>query len=356
MILFSVALMMEVFMEFIEELQRFLAGQGFKRLQIEEGFLWIKEEERQIKLIEIIQELLPGQNRMTIDCQEERIQNLEKQLMIRFCKKIDRLTLMIFKGLPDEKVVGEIMPYSNIWCIDRTDARVFVYENQRADFYGLKNGLEQFMTDYREKERSTMKKEWRRMFRPVNTVLVAVNILVFLLLCFSGDVMDATFMANHGAMVWDRVVEQGQWYRLLTSTFMHFGIEHLIQNMLVLLLIGARLERILGGKRYVIVYLGSGLVASLSSLFFTLAENPYTVSAGASGAIFGVMGGLLWLILKDVIQKRRQRIREIGLSGMIFVIVSALSYGFMTTGVDNAAHVGGLIGGFILTGILSIRK
>lgn len=343
-------------MDFINELQRFLVGQGYQRLQIEGGLLWIKEEGGQIKLIEIIPELLPGQNRMTVGDQEERIHSLERQLMLRFSKKIERLTLMLFRGIPDEKVREEILPYPNIWCIDRTDAKVFVYENQRADFYGLKRGLEQFMTACQERERTITKKEWRRMFQPVNTVLVAANILVFLLLSLLGDVMDAAFMADHGAMVWESVVEQGQWYRLFTSTFMHFGIDHLMQNMLILLLIGARLERILGGRRYAIIYLGSGIAASLSSLFFTLARDPYTVSAGASGAIFGVMGGLLWLILKDVVQRRRQRMQEIGLSGMIFVIVSALSYGFTTSGVDNAAHVGGLIGGFILAGILSIRK
>lgn len=356
MILFSAARMVEVFMDFVNELQRFLVRYGFQRLHIEGGLLWVKEEETQIRLIEVIPELLPGQNRMTIDSQENRIRELEKQLMIRYSKKIERLTLMLFKGIPDEKVVREIMPYPNIWCIDKSGARVFVYENQRSDFDGLKSKLEQFLVDYRKEERLIAKKEWKYIFRPVNTVLVALNFVVFFVLSMMGDVMDATFMADHGAMMWGSVIEQGQWYRLFTSTFMHFGIEHLIQNMLILLLIGSRLERILGGKRYLAVYIGSGIAASMASLFVTLARNPYTVSAGASGAIFGVMGGLLWLILKDVIQRKRRRIQEIGLSGIIFIIVSALSYGFMTTGVDNAAHVGGLICGFFLTGILSIRK
>lgn len=356
MILFSIAMMMEVFMDFINELQQFFVEYGFQRLDIADGLLWIKEEGTQIKLIEVIPELLPGQNRITIDQQEKRIQDLEKQLMIRFAKKIERLTLMLFKGIPEEQVIKEITPYPNIWCMDKTDARVFVYENQRSDFYGLKNKLEHFMIEYQKKERLLAQNERKRMFRPVNTVLVVLNFVVFFILSLMGDVMDASFMADYGAMVWDSVMEQGQWFRLLTSTFMHFGMEHLTQNMLILLLIGARLERILGGKRYAIIYLGSGIAASLSSLFFTLAQAPYTVSAGASGAIFGVMGGLLWLILKDVMQKRRRRIQEIGLSGVIFMIVSALSYGFMTTGVDNAAHVGGLIFGFLLTGILSIRK
>ena len=66
-------------------------------------------------------------------------------------------------------------------------------------------------------------------------------------------------------------------------------------------------------------------------------------------AIFGVMGGLLFCILADLIQKKRHRVEEIGLTGMIFMVCSALSYGFFSNGVDNAAHIGGLIGGFLLT-------
>lgn len=343
-------------MDFISELQRFLAGRGFRRLEADGGLLWIKERSSHIQLIEVIPELLPGQTRMPVDRQEERIRRLEKQVMLRLGKKTERLTLMLFKGAPDESTIEEIVPYPNIWCVDRVGGKVLIYENQRADFYGLKDGLEQFMAAYQEMERSRNRRELRRMFRPVNTALVGVNVLVFLILNFMGNVLDAGFMAEHGAMFWDAVVERGEFYRLLTSTFMHFGAEHLLQNMLILLLIGSRLERIIGGGRYLAVYLGSGLAASAASLFVTLAREPYTVSAGASGAVFGVMGGLLFLILKDIVQKRRYRMEEIGLSGMLFVIVSALSYGFTTTGVDNAAHVGGLIAGFLLTGILTIRK
>lgn len=343
-------------MDFINELQRFLAGQGFKRLQVDGGLLWIKDKEKRIELIEIIPEVLPGQNRMPVSRQEERIQKLENQLMIRFGKKTERLTLMLFRGLPDERTVEEITPYPNIWCLDQSGARVLIYENQRGDFHGMKARLEQFMDAYRTTEQSIGRKELRRMFRPVNTALVVANIIVFLILSLMGNVTDASFMAEHGAMVWADVVDKGEFYRLFTSTFMHFGVDHLAQNMLILLLIGSRLERILGSVRYLAVYLGSGIAASAASLFFTLARDPYTVSAGASGAIFGVMGGLLFLVLKDIFQKKRRRMEEIGLSGMIFVIVSALSYGFTTTGVDNAAHVGGLVFGFILTGILSIRK
>lgn len=156
-------------------------------------------------------------------------------------------------------------------------------------------------------------------------------------------------MAAHGAMDWVDIVEKGQYYRLFTSMFLHFGADHLLQNMLILLLIGCRLERITGKLVYFIIYIGAGLAGAVTSVIFTLGASPNTVGAGASGAIFGVMGGLLFCILADLIQKKRHRVEEIGLTGMIFMVCSALSYGFFSNGVDNAAHIGGLIGGFLLT-------
>ena len=100
---------------------------------------------------------------------------------------------------------------------------------------------------------------------------------------------------------------------------------------------------------YLLIYIGAGLIGAGTSIIFTLGNNPNTVSAGASGAIFGVMGGLLYYIISDIIQKKRHRVEEIGLTGMIFMVASALSYGFFSTGIDNAAHIGGLVGGFLIT-------
>lgn len=131
--------------------------------------------------------------------------------------------------------------------------------------------------------------------------------------------------------------------------FLHFGADHLLQNMLILLVIGCRLERITGKLSYLLIYIGAGLTGAGTSIIFTLGNNPNTVSAGASGAIFGVMGGLLYCIISDIIQKKRHHVEEIGLTGMIFMVASALSYGFFSTGIDNAAHIGGLVGGFLIT-------
>ena len=191
--------------------------------------------------------------------------------------------------------------------------------------------------------------ELRRMLTPVNTILVLANVVVFMILSFLGNTTDAEFMAAHGAIDWMDVVEKHQYYRLCTSMFLHFGADHLLQNMLILLVIGCRLERITGKLSYLLIYIGAGLIGAGTSIIFTLGNNPNTVSAGASGAIFGVMGGLLYYIISDIIQKKRHRVEEIGLTGMIFMVASALSYGFFSTGIDNAAHIGGLVGGFLIT-------
>lgn len=343
-------------MDFINELQRFLRQMGFRLLENEEKILWIKEEYNQVKLLEIVPELLPGQSRHLVKNQQDELAQLGNHMMIRFQKKVDFLTVMIFKDLPEEQIIEELNPYPDIWCLDRKNGRLFIYENQRTDYDNLRDPLETFLASYRKHEVMEEKKDFQIIFQPVNTGIVIANILVFVILSLMGNVTDATFMAEHGALDLRYVMEKEQYYRLFTAMFLHFGADHLLQNMLILLLIGSRLERIVGKGKYLFIYLGAGLGSSLSSLFITLAREPYTVAAGASGAIFGVMGGLLFLILKDMIQGKRKRMKEIGLTGIIFMIVSALSYGFATTGVDNAAHVGGLIAGFILTGLLTIRE
>lgn len=343
-------------MDFINELQKFLKRLGFQPMESRNKIIWLRDAGNQVQIIEIVPETLPGQSRCPVAERESETEQIENAVMIRFQKRVDRLTLMLFKDLPEEKVIEEVAPYPNIWCLDKKNGRLLIYENQRTDFGSLRASLENFISAYRNYEVMEDKKELHTILQPVNTGIVLVNLFVFAILSCLGDVLNPSFMAQHGALNLGYVMEKGQYYRLFTAMFLHFGAEHLLQNMLILLLIGCRLERIVGKGKYLFIYLGAGLVSSLSSLFITLEREPYTVSAGASGAIFGVMGGLLFLILKDVMQKKRHRIKEIGLTGMVFIIVSALSYGFATTGVDNAAHLGGLIAGFILTGILTIRE
>ncbi|HXZ14222.1 MAG TPA: rhomboid family intramembrane serine protease [Candidatus Sulfotelmatobacter sp.] len=139
----------------------------------------------------------------------------------------------------------------------------------------------------------------------------------------------------------------GQWWRLLTSVFVHFGIIHLLFNMWCLWDLGLSLEPLMGRRAFALMYLASGIAASTVSLGW----NQWRVSAGASGAIFGVAGALVsYLILKKApLPKETLRRRLKSLAVFIFY---NLFYGALRFGVDNSAHLGGLIAGMILGALI----
>lgn len=189
-----------------------------------------------------------------------------------------------------------------------------------------------------------------RYITPFNTVMAAVNAVVFVVLSLLGDTLDGAFMYAHGAMFPYAVLLDHEWYRLLTSAFVHFGFQHLINNLVMLICLGSYLERALGTVKYVIFYLAAAVGSSLISMMYMLHTGDIAVSGGASGVIFGVIGGLLYLVLRN-----KGRFEDLTMKRFLLMMALSLYYGFSTTGVDNAAHVGGLICGFLL-GILLYRK
>ena len=143
------------------------------------------------------------------------------------------------------------------------------------------------------------------------------------------------------------VLEDGEYYRLLTAVFMHFGINHIVNNMLVLFVLGDNLERALGKIKYLLFYLLCGVGANAVSMLFDMGQQTHAVSVGASGAIFGVIGGLLYAVLVN-----RGRLEDLSSSQLIIMIIFSLYFGFTSTGVDNVAHVAGLVIGIVLAMLL----
>lgn len=184
-----------------------------------------------------------------------------------------------------------------------------------------------------------------------NKALVALNIIVFFVLEFMGNTEDAIFMYEHGAMFPVDLLAADQWYRLFSCIFLHFGIRHLGNNMLVLFFLGDNLERALGHVKYVVLYLLSGLCGSLLSGWMMLRTGDYAVSAGASGAIFGVMGGLIYVLIRN-----HGRLEDLTAKRLVFMAALSLYLGFTSTGVDNYAHLGGLLSGILLAVLLYRKK
>ena len=178
----------------------------------------------------------------------------------------------------------------------------------------------------------------------VNGAIIIINIIIFLLPDVFSFLTDKEWIYENGAVIPVLVVENGEYYRLITSVFLHFSIRHLLNNMLVLFILGDRLEQILGGVRYLLFYLLCGLGANIVSLIFDLKMGDwYTMSAGASGAIFGVVGGLMWFVFMN-----RGRLGDLSSGQLAVMAFFTLYLGFTSSGVDNAAHVGGLLVGILL--------
>ena len=180
--------------------------------------------------------------------------------------------------------------------------------------------------------------------------LIAVNVAVFFILSLFGDTEDAVFMMRHGAMYGYLVTHDHEFYRLFTCLFLHFGIEHLLNNMVILGALGWHLEQQTGRIRFLLIYFGSGLSGNIVSLIFHGAAQEHTVSAGASGAIFGLMGALLWVVIAN-----HGRLGRLSGRGMLVMVALSLYFGLSSSGVDNYAHIGGLLSGFLLA-LLLYRK
>lgn len=181
--------------------------------------------------------------------------------------------------------------------------------------------------------------------------LIVINIAVFLLLSLFGDTEDAVFMMRHGAMYRELITQEQEYYRIITCLFLHFGITHLLNNMVMLGAVGWNLEMEIGKIRFLLIYFGSGILGNILSLWHDIQTDTNVVSAGASGAIFGLMGALLYVVIAN-----RGRLGRLSGRGMLTMVALSLYFGFTSSGVDNLAHVGGLVCGFIMAAVLYRKK
>ncbi|GEN31098.1 rhomboid protease GluP [Cerasibacillus quisquiliarum] len=175
-------------------------------------------------------------------------------------------------------------------------------------------------------------------------ILIAMNVMMFLFMTLNGGTTDTVNLIKFGAKYNPAILIDGEWWRLITSTFIHIGFIHLFMNMLALFYLGQVVERIYGSWRFIVIYFIAGIGGSLSSFAFT-----YHVSAGASGAIFGLFGAILFfgIYYKELFFK------TMGMN-IIFLVCLNVTIGFMLPAIDNAAHLGGLIAGFLGAGVVHL--
>ena len=201
-------------------------------------------------------------------------------------------------------------------------------------------------------------------------ILLVANVLIFLFLDLVYREGGIRYFADNFGLTVDGILQDGEYYRFITSTFVHFHIGHLANNMLLLGVLGYNLEQEKGHLKFLVIYFFSGLGGNLlsfatrnnfnevitpyndlfSRLYNLLVEHtsgPYVLSGGASGAVFGLMGAVLGTYLKT-----KRPVGRLAGRGLVIMIAISLYLGLTDVGIDNAAHIGGLIFGFLVALLL----
>lgn len=310
--------------------------------------IWLENLNGDYQIVRIVSNYIHNNEQLNFDLFRTRqiVKKIEKKTF-----SFHMNTLSLFMNLGDNVEIKEYIHNENIDCAKIHNIKDFSqYEFILESFPSItkktsfkEKGAELFFKitgDITKKnEQNSLKaEEVFRAKKPYITYLfIGINILIFILGHIDIDVINLLFLKSSIG---------NEYYRMITSAFAHYDIFHLLFNMYALHVIGAQIESFFGKIKYLIIYLFSAITGSLLSLIFTNGIG----SLGASGAIFGLFGALLYfgyhyrLYLGSVIK-----------SQIIPLIAINLIYGFMTPNIDNAAHIGGLIGGLFMTMALGVK-
>jgi rhomboid protease GluP len=247
------------------------------------------------------------------------------------------------------------------WIINESTNQLVIFENQRAEFLDARENIEQVL-GFREGRYDSDSRLDIAPNRAVDKIkkllsgmsgmaitcsILFINVVIFIIMDWSYDWSVYNFFVEQGGISYDTIINNHQYYRLLTHMFIHADIDHLFGNMIVLFFIGSQVEKRLGRFRYTILYFAGGIVAAITSLGYNRLHDSSTLSIGASGAIFALVGALVSIVIFD-----RREFAEIGIQRLLFFVALTILNGMNTQGIDNAAHVGGLLAGFVLGQVL----
>ena len=328
-------------------LHYFITKEDYKPVIINgvENEIWLENFENDVKLIRININYIHNEEQLNYDYfKVKSIMKSIKKNTLSF--KMNVINLLLDTG-ENVKIKAnkniETIKVNKVTDIKKNKTMQDLFPNIKTAEFTDKTDVLEFFKLTEDMNETTMKNEKKlaKIFSPKKPIitysLIIINTLIFLLSLFNIVNIDDMYMmfgANY------ELVASGEFYRLFTCMFFHADLLHLIFNMYALYILGTRVERYYGSKRYIVLYLISGLVASLFSCVF---NNINVISIGASGAIFGLFGSIAYFTYHY-----RGTLREFLTSGIIPTLLLNLIIGFANTGIDMAAHVGGIIGGLLI--------
>jgi len=338
----------------IKKFAFFLGQDGYMKMNtsVPECALYFKKENGFVSLVELV--CIDDNPYLTDDI----IDDVNKKAKWRFIDQgLEEIHTIIIGLSTDVERARSFQKHEDFyWIVDTKERKLYVDPEKAEDFYGFRGQIEKWIVteinvaavddaiyDAKGRKRKSV------MDQPlVNHFVFAVNMLVFTFCTLSGDLL-----YNYGELRYENVIS-GEYYRMITALFLHGSVTHLAGNMLMLFVMGNVVEKEMGHIKYFILYFGSGLLGAAASLYvqylrFSSGQEVYA-SIGASGALFGIMGGFLWVLLRN-----RGRASGMSFIRVLLLIFYSLYRGLQSTNVDNAAHFGGLFAGFLIA-VLIYRK
>lgn len=321
-------------------------------LQGVENEIWLENLNADCQIVRIVSGYIHNEEQFDFDkFKTKRIMKKIKKKTLSLNMKV----LSIFVNLSDRVNLAENTIPNQLWVraneekelgksevISKTFpdlTKKLVYTEKGAELF-LK--ITQDINKHNQEDAKKVEKVFKSKFPVITYALIVINVIMFAVPLLYGqlEAMVET-LCTHGPSI-----RAGQYYRLISGMFMHGSLFHIIFNCYALYVLGTQLESFMGKIKYIIIYFFSGLMGALFSIIF----NGNVASIGASGAIFGLMGSLLYfgyhyrVYLGNVIK-----------SQIVPLILANLLFGLLMPGIDNAAHIGGLIGGALVTVAVGVK-
>ena len=332
-------------------LHYFITEEDYKPVIINglDNEIWLENMENDLKLIRINTNYIHNEEQFKSDIfKVKTIMKSIKRNTLSF--KMTTLNLLLDTGDNVSIIDNKNIETIKIDGLDDFKKNKFVKEFfpkvKETDFNDKVDPVEFFkLTE--DMNQNTMKKEKKleKIFSPkkpvVTYILIVLNLMVFLYGVLHGnDELINMFGNNY------ELVQNGEFYRLLTCMFVHADIMHILFNMIALYSIGPVVERYYGKSKFLLIYLVSGLLGSIFSGVFMTADS---ISIGASGAIFGLLGSICYFTYYY-----RATLQGILRGSIMPVIIINLVIGFLSSSIDLSAHIGGLIGGILISMAIGI--
>ncbi|GAA0077528.1 rhomboid family intramembrane serine protease [Clostridium sp. CTA-5] len=271
---------------------------------------------------------------------DEKYEEVDVYEAFEYIKTLGKSFVFNLVVLSNGEYVNRNQEYVNKIIIDKKTYNTISYD-------GSCKPLEAIINQYAKRDEVKVNKYLNN--KRITLIIMGINIILFLVTAFLSKSIfsiDVDVLIDFGAK-YNKLIYEGEIWRLVTCAFLHGGLIHISGNMYMLYILGPQVEKIYGIKNYISIYLISSITGSLLSFLL----SPY-VSIGASGAIFGLLGAILVFAIKE-----RHKIEKSSIINLIGIIVLNLIIGFSIANVDNKAHIGGFLGG-IISGylILSFKK